>query len=132
MPFPKHPPSSFLFVGLAFAAGTAVGSIALHVYSRRRAINKGTSLEKARAHLWKIVEYSFTGALLYSGDKLHLYDTLTDAGPITAEELAKHTGFSERWLFEFFAQATAAGFCEYDTNGKFKLKPEYSLLLQSP
>lgn len=130
MPDSKSPPSSFLSIGLAFAAGTAVGSIALHVLRQRR--DKGTSsLEKARAHLWKIVEYSFTGALLYSGDKIRLYDTLTDTGPITAEELADYTGYSERWLFEFLAQATAAGICEYK-HDKFQLKLEYSLLLQSP
>lgn len=131
---PSSKSTSSLSLGLAFAAGTAVGSILLHaVLVKRRRARESNSLEKARTYLWKIVEYSFTGALLYSGDKLRLYDTLTETGPITAEALAKHTNYSKRWLQEFLGQATAAGLCEYSpTSETFKIKHEFALLLQSP
>lgn len=130
MSSPRPSSTLSLSTGLAFLAGTVVGSIGLHVLWKRRTHH---TIAAAREHLWKIVQYSFTGALLYTGDKLRLYDTLAEVGPVTAKELAKRTSYSERWLVEFLGQATAAGFCDYNPKDQsFTLKTSFALLLQSP
>src|SRR5213594_3718155 len=41
------------------------------------------------------------GALSFIGDRLELFRTLADAGPVTIEALATRTGFSARYLREW-------------------------------
>lgn len=115
-------------LAFAFAAGAAVGSIALAYFTASKKEDAGLKAEK---HLTKIVEYSFTGGLIRIGDELKLYDTLWESGPSTAAELAQKMDCSERWLMEILSQATAAGICVYFF-GKFCLKPEYAHLLRDP
>lgn len=76
--------------------------------------------------------HSFTGALIHAGDSIELYDHLEAMGrPVTAKEFAEATGWSERWLQEFLAQAAGAGICTF-RDGKFAMKPEYAPLLCNP
>ena len=90
---------------------------------------------EAEKHCWKIVEHSFTGAIIYVMDQLGLYETLHQWRPRGASpsDLANVTGYSERWLRELLCQSTAAGFCTYDAaSGKFALREQYAPLLRPP
>ena len=96
---------------------------------------KEALLSQAEEHCWKVVENSFTGALIYVCDKLNIYEQLWLYRPAgaSAKDLASATGYSERWLLELLAQSTAAGFCQYDPDTKkFALKNNYAQLLRGP
>lgn len=43
------------------------------------------------------------------GDRLGLYDSLVDGGPLTSAELAAAAGIDERYALEWLEQQTAAG-----------------------
>lgn len=111
---------------LAFTAGAVIATLVTASLLRKR---KRTAEE----HLWSIVRNSFTGALLHVGDKLNLYEILAETGPTTPQALARRTGWSERWLQEFLAQAAAAGICVYDEfTFTFAIRPDYARLLRDP
>ncbi|HTY17186.1 MAG TPA: class I SAM-dependent methyltransferase [Myxococcota bacterium] len=67
---------------------------------------------------------AMTSAMIYAGDRIGLYRTLAEAGPVSPEELAARTGLSERWLREWLHQQGAAGVLEYRGDGRFALSPE--------
>jgi SAM-dependent methyltransferase len=138
------------WVALAFLGGTAVGYSCSYSYSFFRLIKKNDQKENsilssgAESHLWKIVEYSMTGALIRAGDKLDIYNKLHQWGPLSAADLAAKAGWSERWTREFLLQATAAGICEYtysddddddddDGDGElFQIRADYAKFLRGP
>ena len=49
-------------------------------------------------------------ALAAIGDKLGLYKAMAAAGPLTAAELAAHTGTTERYLREWLVNQAAGGY----------------------
>ncbi len=51
---------------------------------------------------------------VYLGDKLGLYRTLADAGPLTPGELASRAGIFERYALEWLEQQAVAGILEVD------------------
>jgi SAM-dependent methyltransferase len=129
----KSSQSSLL--GLAFLSGAAVGYTAFRFLSQRKTKTETKSTNNnasdAESHLWKIVEYSLTGALIRAGDQLDIYNKLHQWGPISTLDLAQRTGWSERWLREFLLQATGAGICNYQ-QGQFSVRPEYVQFLRGP
>jgi len=65
------------------------------------------------------------GALILIGDKLNLYKTLAERGPLSSDELAYATGTSERYVREWLSAQAASGFVEYDKDtNKFYMLPE--------
>ena len=69
-------------------------------------------------------------ALAYVGERLGLWAALAAAGPVTSEELARHTGFAERYLREWLASQAAAGYLDYDAvGGRFTLSAERAAVL---
>jgi 2-polyprenyl-3-methyl-5-hydroxy-6-metoxy-1,4-benzoquinol methylase len=56
---------------------------------------------------------AMSGALVVLGDRLGLYRTLAQSGPMTASELAERTGTSERYIKEWLAAQAAAGYVNY-------------------
>ena len=67
-------------------------------------------------------------ALAYVGDRLGLWAALAEAGPVTSEELAERTGLAERYLREWLAAETAAGYLDHHA-GRFTLTPERAAVL---
>lgn len=67
--------------------------------------------------------------MIYLGDELGLYRALRDAGPMTSEEVAEHTGLHERWLREWLRGQAAADLIEYRGDGRFELTGEAALVL---
>ena len=74
-----------------------------------------------------------SAVLVLIGDKLGLYKALSQAGPVTAAELAKPTGCAERYLREWLANQAAGGYVDYDSeNEKYYLSEEQALCLANP
>ncbi len=69
------------------------------------------------------------GALVALGDRLGLYAAMRDAGPLTAEELARRTDTAERYVREWLAAQAASGFLSYVGDGRYVLPVEQAVVL---
>jgi SAM-dependent methyltransferase len=68
--------------------------------------------------------------LVMIGDRLGLYDAMTEAGPVTSAELAQRTRTHERYVREWLLNQAAGGYVEYDpASGRYTLPPEHAALL---
>ena len=66
-----------------------------------------------------------SGALVVLGDRLGLYKAMADGEPVTAAELARKTGFKERYLREWLSAQAAADYISYDEKtDSFSMTPE--------
>ena len=73
--------------------------------------------EKMNAFLGKVVGdfgAALSSSLAYIGTKLGLYEAMATSGPVTAKELADHTGTVERYVREWLINQAAGGYVEYD------------------
>lgn len=69
-------------------------------------------------------------ALVLLGDKLGLYRAIAEHGPLTSDDLARHTGTRERYVREWLAAQAASGFITYDPGAQtFFLSPEQAAVL---
>ncbi len=69
-------------------------------------------------------------ATVVIGDKLGLYKALADAGPSTAEQLARRTSYDGRLVEEWLRAQFVSGYCEYDpSTGAFSLTDEQAAVL---
>jgi ubiquinone/menaquinone biosynthesis C-methylase UbiE len=67
---------------------------------------------------------------IYLGHKLGLYRSLADAGDITPKELARRTGYSERYLREWLECMAVSGYLDYSSvGGSFSLSDEHRAVL---
>jgi len=74
-----------------------------------------------------------TGALVVLGDRLGIYSTLAQVGPVTSVELAKETKLDERYVREWLGNQAAAGYVTYDpVAGVFSMTPEQRAVLADP
>ncbi len=98
--------------------GSALGGAAIYACLRKGLDRKKRDPEKhhAIAHeiVWKCIGGAMQASMLYIGDKLDLYTTLRgccqeDGSSVTAVQLAKVSGFNQRWLREWLAQQAAMG-----------------------
>lgn len=73
---------------------------------------------------------AMNASLMLIGDKLGLYRTLADKGPMTSAELAAATGTRERYVREWLSAQAASGYVDYDSAaGKFSMQPEQAMAL---
>ena len=82
-----------------------------------------------------VVEFgaAVNAALVTIGDRLGLYRTLADEGPLTPAELAERTGTAERYVREWLAAQAASGWVEYDAaTERFSMTPEQALMFAQP
>src|SRR5437763_7758624 len=74
------------------------------------------------------------GAMVVIGDKLGLYRSMADAGPLTPAELAARTGTAERYVREWLCAHAARGYLTYDGigdgDGLFSLPAEHATPLR--
>ena len=71
-----------------------------------------------------------TSMMAHLGDRLGLYQSLTEGGSATSAELAARTGCTERYVREWLAQQAVVGFVTYDPqSGRFSLPSEHAVLL---
>ncbi|MFC6717206.1 class I SAM-dependent methyltransferase [Natrialbaceae archaeon GCM10025810] len=73
---------------------------------------------------------AYYAPLIVIGDRLDLYETLADAGPLTPDELAERTDTVEPYIAEWLAAGAAGGYVTYDSEtGRYGLTPEQAALL---
>ena len=73
------------------------------------------------------------GALVVLGDRLGIYATLAEIGPVTSQELAAKTGLDERQLREWLSAQAASGYITYDAaRATFSLTPEQAAVFADP
>jgi 2-polyprenyl-3-methyl-5-hydroxy-6-metoxy-1,4-benzoquinol methylase len=71
-----------------------------------------------------------SAVLVLIGDKLGLYKALSQAGPVTAADLAKRSGCAERYLREWLANQAAGGYVCYDpATQKYSMTEEQAIAL---
>jgi 2-polyprenyl-3-methyl-5-hydroxy-6-metoxy-1,4-benzoquinol methylase len=91
---------------------------------------------KLNEFLQKIVGDAATAAsaaLVLLGDRLGLYKTLAEAGPLTSQQLAERTGTRERYVREWLSAQAASGYVNYDpATAAFAMTPEQAALLANP
>lgn len=89
--------------------------------------------QKAEALAFRVVAdmaASFSMALGHIGDRLGLFKTLADAGPMTSEDLASKTGLNERYIREWLKAMVAAEYIDYEPEtGRFVTTPEQAFVL---
>ena len=87
--------------------------------------------EKLHELLGKIVVEmgaAANGPLITIGDKLGLYTTLSENGPMSSEQLANATGTAERYVREWLAAQAASAYVEYDEqNHSYHMTPEQTM-----
>lgn len=67
------------------------------------------------------------------GDRLGLYEAMTGAGPIRADELAHATGLHPRLVTEWLAAQTVAEYVRYDpSTATYELPAEHAAVLSVP
>ena len=73
---------------------------------------------------------AMSAPLVIVGERLGLYKAMAAAGPVTSAQLAKKTKTAERYIREWLANMTAAGYVEYDpATERYTLPPEHALVL---
>lgn len=66
---------------------------------------------------------------VYVGDKLGLYRSLAEAGPLDPPGLAARAGIDERYAREWLEQQAVAGVLEVDTDARFSLPDDHARVL---
>ncbi len=78
-----------------------------------------------------VVDFGATAnaPLIVIGDRLGLYRSLADAGPVTSAELAHRTGTKERYVREWLNAQAASGYVNYHPgDGRYELTAEQALV----
>ncbi len=118
---------------IAALCGFAVGVACTYWAGRARtsgANRNHYSVAGCKGRLWGAIGSALTAAQIYAGDRLGLYARLpnSETTAVTSIELAKACGLNERWIREWLAQQSAAGFvAALPTNG-----PESALKFYLP
>ena len=72
-------------------------------------------------------------SLVRIGDRLGLYRTLFEQGPMTSDGLADAAGIARRYAREWCAQQAASGYLAYHWEGRlFELPPEQAMVFALP
>lgn len=72
------------------------------------------------------------GPLIILGDRLGLYKTLEEYGPVGSSQLADATGTSERYIREWLAAHAASGYIEYHPDKEqFSMTPEQAMVFSN-
>lgn len=69
------------------------------------------------------------GALVVIGDRLGLYRAMADGAPITADELARRTGTTPRYVTEWLNAQASSGYIVHEGDGRYRLPPEQAMAL---
>jgi 2-polyprenyl-3-methyl-5-hydroxy-6-metoxy-1,4-benzoquinol methylase len=99
----------------------------------RLATEADIDLERVEAFAHKVSADQGLGAnalLAYLGDRLGIWRALAAVPAATSQELARRTGFDERYLQEWLAAQAAVGYLEYDAGTRaFRLPVEHAAVL---
>src|SRR5262249_16962426 len=117
-------------------SGPLSGGTVIRFRSPEGRMATGLDRAKAEQFLEQVVSdvgTALLGALSFIGDRLGLFRTLADTGPVTIEALATRTGLSARYLREWLNAMTAAGYIPYrPESGQYVLPPEHATVVADP
>ncbi len=90
-------------------------------------------MEKAQHFAFKLVGdiiAQMLGPLSVVGDRLGLFKTLGEVGPVTSAEFASRANINERYAREWLSAMACHGYIAFDNATKrFTLPPEHALAL---
>ena len=92
-------------------------------------------MDEAKVHelvgsILKDLGGAFSVPLVQIGEKLGLYQALSESGPVSSDELAKATELSPRYIREWLSAQAASGYVSYDPSSqKFSMTPEQEFIL---
>ncbi|MGB3684672.1 MAG: class I SAM-dependent methyltransferase [Ornithinimicrobium sp.] len=90
-------------------------------------------IEAFAERLLNDVASTSTTLMTIIGDRLGLYEALSGAGPVAAEELARVAGLNARLVTEWLAAQTVAGYVMYDPDTlTYELPAEHAAVLSDP
>ncbi len=69
------------------------------------------------------------GSMVVLGDRLGLYRAMAGSGALTAADLASRTGTVERYVQEWLSAQAAAGYVNYEGEGRYRLPGEAAIAL---
>lgn len=76
---------------------------------------------------------AMSSALVHIGDRLGLYQTLANDGPMTPRELARATNTNERYVREWLVNQAGGGYVSYDKQtSRYYMTPEQAAALADP
>ena len=71
--------------------------------------------------VWNYRQGEIVAAMVYLGNELGFYKAMAGAGPMTAGELARHSGQYGRWVLEWLRLQAAAKLLDYCGEERFAL-----------
>ncbi len=72
---------------------------------------------------------AFSVPLVQIGERLGIYELLSETGPSTVKEISQSSGVAERYLMEWLCAQAASNYITYDTeSGKFSMTPEQAFV----
>lgn len=86
-------------------------------------------LENLALQVWGYKQGEIVSLMIHLGDQLGLYEAMTGAGPLSADELAQRTGLTQRWVLEWLRSQGAAGLLETTDGEVFELSEEAAEVL---
>ncbi len=90
-------------------------------------------MDKVQTFAFKVlgdVISQWMGTLATVADRLNLWQTLAESGPVTSDELAEKAQINERYAREWLAAHACHGYLAYDNATKrFTLPPEHAFIL---
>ena len=87
------------------------------------------ALAKYSFNVWSYKQGEMVSLLIHLGDRLGLFATLADAGPMTSDQVAASTGLNERLLREWLLAMGAARILTVGDGPTFELPPEGAAVL---
>ena len=76
---------------------------------------------------------ALAAGLLFVGDQSGLFKAMAGAGPLSAQALAARSGVAQRYVEEWLAVMTGAGYVEHDgADDSFTLPEEHAMFLTDP
>jgi ubiquinone/menaquinone biosynthesis C-methylase UbiE len=92
-----------------------------------------SSLEQLLGKMVSDMGAAAVAPLVILGDKLGLYKSLSENGPMSSTELAEATGTTERYVREWCAAQAGSGYIEYDAAAnKFYLNDDQAAVFADP
>lgn len=91
-----------------------------------------SAAKEARAfalRVWGYRQGEVVSLMVHLGDRLGLYRSMANAGPMTATDLAERTGLHGRWLLEWLRGQAAAGLVDSPDGDVFELRPAGAAVL---
>jgi hypothetical protein len=118
---------------LSMFSGAATASLLACSRSKRpsfAASHNSSGAEQLADRIINDTNTAYFVAAAYIGDRLGLFKAMAGAGPLTADRLAKKTGFNERYVLEWLRTMATAHYLHYrPESNAFEMPAEHISVL---